>query len=101
MAGILPDVFWGLTWNDYDSLLFNHHYREQQALRGHREVAARIYNSLGSFGKHFRPIQASEYWPLPLIDPARTEPELPGAEWWAKMEALAARSGKRFAPIKD
>lgn len=101
MAGILPDVFWSLTWNDYDSLLFNHRYREQQALRGHREVATRIYNSLGAFGKTFRAVPASEYWPLPLIDPAATKVALPPPEWWAKMEALAARSGKRFAIVKD
>jgi hypothetical protein len=101
VAGILPDVFWNLTWNDYDSLLFNHHYREQQMLRGHREVATRIYNSLGSFSKNFRPIAADAYWQLPLIDPKPKKFELPPEEWWEKMRRLAEASGKRFAPIND
>jgi hypothetical protein len=100
-VGILPDVFWSLTWADYDALLYNHHYREQQQLRGHREVATRIYNAIGSFGKGFKPMRAEEYWSLPLIDPPYKKPELPPEAWWQKMQALAAKSGKRFAHTTD
>jgi hypothetical protein len=97
VAGLLPDVFWSLTWNDYDSLLFNHYYRQQQMQSGHRAVALQLYNAVGSFSQGFKPLKEADYWPLSLLDPA-PKPIDPAATatWWAKMEALAAKSGKRF-----
>ena len=98
MAGLLPEVFWGLTWNDYDRLLFHHRYRAQQELAGHRQVATQIYNALQGFAKQPKSIAPATYWPLPLIDP---EPAPPAVIDWEKHRQLAERSGKRFAPLTD
>lgn len=102
MLGLLPDVFWSLTWNDYDALRFHHRYREQQALVGHRAVALQLYNAVGGFGENFKPLAEAAYWPLPLIDPAPPVADPIGdAAWWAKMRALAAKSGKTFTLPTD
>jgi hypothetical protein len=93
VAGILPEVFWGLTWNDYDSLLYHHYYRHQQAQWGHRAVALEVYSAVGSFQKGFRRPTAADFWPLPLLDP--TPEPVPQIDW-ARHAALALRSGKRF-----
>jgi hypothetical protein len=101
VAGLLPDVFWSLTWNDYDSLLFNHRYREQQALAGPRLVATQLYNIGQGFAKHPKTKTEEQYLSLPLIDPAPVAKAKADESWWAKMQALALRSGKKWGLTKD
>lgn len=99
VVGLLPDVFWGLTWADYDDLLYNHRFKEQQALLGHRMVAAQVYNAMQGFATTPKGKSPADYWPLPLLDPPPPPP--PPDTWWAHMKDLAARTGKRFLGTTD
>jgi hypothetical protein len=101
IVGLRPSEFWELTWADYDDLLFNVRYREQQALVGPRMVATQLYNIAQGFAKSPKAKTESAYRPLHLVDP-EVIPSKPLPEsWWQRMEALARKAGKRFAPIKD
>jgi hypothetical protein len=99
IVGLRPNEFWELTWADYDDLLFNVRYREQQALVGPRMVATQLYNLAQGFAKNPKAKTEMAYRPLHLVDPPMPEVKPLPASWWARMEALAAKSGKRFANL--
>lgn len=96
MLGLLPEVFWSLTWPDYESLLYNHRYREQQALAGSRAVATQLYNLAQGFAKHPKAKTQAEYWSLPMLDQQVTPPPPPPESWWDKMKGYAHQSGYKF-----
>lgn len=95
--GLLPDQFWSLNWVDWDSLLFNHRYKEQQALIGHRAVAVQVFNvAQALLSKRPKPSTAAKYWPLSLVDPVPKPPVELDPAWWAKMQERARQSGKKL-----
>lgn len=96
IVGLRPSEFWELTWADYDDLLFNVRYREQQALVGPRMVATQLYNIAQGFAKSPKTKTEQAYRKLPLIDPEPEEAKPVDPKWWERMQALAANSGLRF-----
>lgn len=96
IVGLKPAEFWDLTWADYDDLLFNVRYREQQALVGPRMVATQLYNLAQGFSTNPRAMKETAYRPLPLIDPAPESAKPIDPDWWARMQQHAAKSGLRF-----
>lgn len=93
VAGLSPDVFWRMTWNDYDTALYHADLQRQQALEGHRLVACTLWNAhftnsnpkLGPVVKQKSP---QEFLKLDLLDalPA-AEPKETNAETWARLQA--------------
>ncbi len=93
-AGLAPDAFWRLTWNDFDTLVYRAELERQRALEGPRLVATLLFNAHFTNkdpknGPVVKPMSLQQFLPLSLLDPATTAKtaETP-QETWARLQGM-------------
>ena len=85
--GLLPEIFWDLTWEEYEYQVKAYNTRLARSWEPTRELMVFIGNMFR--GEKDPAINKYEFMPL-LTDPAQPEPEKPkesDADFWARMAA--------------